>query len=496
MENNQSFSGKTVELPPYAPTLINSTRAIGYSIESAIADVIDNSIAAEATNIKICFMPFDAYIAILDDGIGMNEEQLQIAMQYGSRNPLEKRDLNDLGRFGLGLKTASLSQCRVLSVISKRGSSIVGARWDISFVEKTCKWLLQILPETEIINLPEYSQLLEQDTGTLVIWQDLDRLRNGELDFQKSLSRKMSLVKKHLSLVYHRYIEGEKGVKKTNIFFNDALLEPSNPFLPYKSTRPMDDEIINFPEYEGSPTILVRPYILPHLSNLTKDEIDSLGGKDGLRKLQGFYIYRNKRLVVWGTWFRIIRQGELSKLARIQVDIPNSLDELWTLDIKKSSAQPPEIVKKSLENIVRKISESSKRTWTVRGKKEVCDGICHVWNRLITQDGGILYEINTSHPLVEKICSENPSIKKSLVSFLRLIQEEIPINMLYQDLTDDSKIKNDEEIPFEKVKGIVVDLLALYEGDARSRRFYSLLDTEPFDYYEDELKEAFEKGEI
>lgn len=175
----------------------------------------------------------------------------------------------------------------------------------------------------------------------------------------------MADIRQHLALVFHRYIQGEPGIKKLQISMNDVRVEPHDPFLASKSTILMDAESIKVRNRE----IKIVPYILPHVSKLTKQEIESLGGKDGLRKQQGFYIYRNKRLLVWGTWFRMVRKGEASKLARVQVDIPNSLDDLWTLDIKKSTAMPPEVVKKNLNVIIRKIAEASKRTWTYRGKR-------------------------------------------------------------------------------------------------------------------------------
>jgi len=121
----------------------------------------------------------------------------------------------------------------------------------------------------------------------------------------------------------------------------------------------MDDETL----VVHGQKIIVRPYILPHVSKMTQDEIKSLGGKEGLRRQQGFYVYRNKRLLVWGTWFRMMRQGDLSKLARIQVDIPNTLDDLWTLDIKKSSALPPAEVRKNLEIIIDRIAERSNQQY-------------------------------------------------------------------------------------------------------------------------------------
>lgn len=131
---------KAIDLPPFAPILIESTRAIGYSLEAAIADIIDNSIAADASNVHVRFFPVDEpYLAIIDDGCGMDDEEITQAMQYGSANPLEERSRKDLGRFGLGLKTASLSQCRQLTVVSKKGSHYVGRRWDIDFVNSTGK---------------------------------------------------------------------------------------------------------------------------------------------------------------------------------------------------------------------------------------------------------------------------------------------------------------------------------------------------------------------
>lgn len=493
MENDQHC--KTIDLPPFAPTLVNSTRAIGYSVESAIADIIDNSIAAEAKNVSVCFMPKNAYVAILDDGFGMDPSVLKTAMQYGSKNPSEERSSKDLGRFGLGLKTASLSQCRTLTVASKQDNVVNAYRWDISFIEKSGKWLLQILGEYDVSCLPEIDRLNEQKSGTLVIWQDLDRMSKGSLDFDRTLVKKMVSVKNHLSLVYHRYLEGEKGVQKLNIFFNDCKLAPNNPFFPQKSQRPMDDEIF-FTEYGKDSAIRVRPYILPHLSTLSKEEIDSLGGTDGLKRLQGFYVYRNKRLLVWGTWFRIIRQGELSKLARIQVDIPNTLDELWSLDIKKSSAQPPEIVKKNLESIVKKISEGSKRTWTFRGKRETQEGICHVWNRLEMRDGGILYDVNVEHPMLKEIFDKNPSLQKELLSYLRLVQSELPINQLYHDLTNDSKIENEKEFSFEEVKDLAISILKRFDSELKEKRFRSMLLSEPFDSYKEELELAYNSGEL
>lgn len=212
-------------MPPFAPVLMQSTRAIGYSLEAAIADIIDNSIAAKAGKVQLSFFPVgDAYVSILDNGTGMDDAQMNIAMQYGSKSPTETRDSSDLGRYGLGLKTASLSQCRVLTVISKQGDQVIGRRWDLDYVIKTGAWSLLILDKEDFASVPHISDLYEQDSGTLVVWQNLDRLLMGEVDYEKSLGRKMDEVRQHLELVFHRYLSGESGIKKLEILFNGVML--------------------------------------------------------------------------------------------------------------------------------------------------------------------------------------------------------------------------------------------------------------------------------
>ena len=216
---------KTKPLPPYAPTLIESTRAIGYTLETAIADIVDNSISASASCIEIFFFPVgDSYIAILDDGYGMDVEALETAMRYGSQNPNEKRAANDLGRFGLGLKTASLSQCRTLTVVSKQYNHIEACRWDIDHVINAHDWSLLVLDSEEDFNvIPQIEELQKLESGTLVVWQNLDRLKVGELDFGRSMGKKMDDVRSHLSLVFHRYISGEPGLKRIQIRMNNTL---------------------------------------------------------------------------------------------------------------------------------------------------------------------------------------------------------------------------------------------------------------------------------
>lgn len=482
------------DMPPYAPTLMESTRAIGYSIEAAIADIIDNSVAAKAGRVDIDFFPIgEAYISILDDGCGMSEARLISAMQYGSKDPLEEREEYDLGRYGLGMKTASLSQCRILTVITKQNGVVSGAQWNLDHVKKAESWSLIILDNTEFDKYPSYNKLASLENGTLVIWQDLDKFAIGENDIAEAFSRKMTLIREHLSLVFHRYLSGEQGLKKLDIRMNELSITPHDPFLSKKSTQLMDEETIIV---RGS-KVRVKPYILPHISKLTQKELKELGGKEGLRKQQGFYVYRNKRLLVWGTWFRLMRQGDLSKLARVQVDIPNSLDDLWTLDIKKSTATPPEDVKQNLAVIIEKISEGSKRTWTYRGKKETRDDVIHMWNRMVSREGGIFYEINADYPMIEALVSEYPGIRSKLDVLLKQISMSLPLNSLYIDLTNDEKLANDSDTATQDIIALVKTIVMQQSNVAdRYAMIESLKLAEPFCAYVEDIEQAKERGDF
>jgi hypothetical protein len=483
---------KTVLLPPYAPTLIESTRAIGYTLESAIADIVDNSVSASASCADIFFFPVgDSYIAILDDGCGMTANELETAMRYGSKNPNEKREAKDLGRFGLGLKTASLSQCRTLTVVSKQGERIEARRWDIDHVIAAQDWSLLIIESDNEINaIPRIEELKGLDSGTLVVWQNLDRLKVGELDFNRSMGKKMDDVRAHLSLVFHRYISGEPRLKKMHIRMNNAPIEPADPFLARRNTQVMADEVMDI---EGS-KVIIHPYILPHISDLTANERTVLGGKEGLRKSQGFYIYRNKRLLVWGTWFRMMRQGDLSKLARVQVDIPNELDSLWTLDIKKSTAMPPEAVRNNLESVIERLAERSKRTWVYRGRKETHDSVVHVWERLKGKQGGFYYSINRGHPLVEVFSNAIPQIKRNVEALLKAIETGIPLNQLYVDLTSEKQVENETEATVQEVESILLGMLdQISTATGKAELLERLAVSDPFIHYP-QLIERYRTG--
>ena len=172
---------------PYAPILVESTRSIGYSFEAAVADIIDNSISASASEIRICFSSqIPQWLCIEDDGWGMTAEELETAMRYGSQSSHDVRRKDDLGRFGLGLKMASLSQCRRVTVLTKKDGVFSAARWDLDYIIHQGDWALQFFSEEEMEDAPGYLYLKLKAAGTVVIWEQFDRLQQGAAQSPKT----------------------------------------------------------------------------------------------------------------------------------------------------------------------------------------------------------------------------------------------------------------------------------------------------------------------
>ena len=167
---------------PTASILINSMRFMGYTFESAIADIVDNSISAKCNRIDIRF-PVNpqepCFIAICDNGLGMTKEELFDAMKYGSELKGKHRENYDLGRFGLGLKSASLSQCRKLTDISKKNGILSAYKWDLDIIEETNNWNI-IEYDLEEINNNDFSKYLPSlQSGTVVLWECFDILKKN-----------------------------------------------------------------------------------------------------------------------------------------------------------------------------------------------------------------------------------------------------------------------------------------------------------------------------
>ncbi len=428
---------QTLEVIPDPVSLIESMRAVGYSLEAAVADIVDNSLSAGASKIQIQYDASESpFVAVLDDGSGMAPDELTNAMRHGSISPTDQRGVHDLGRFGLGLKTASLSQSRKLTVISRKSGMTSARRWDLDVVRQTGKWLVVVPDIDDLQMVPLYKRLLAQETGTLVVWQELDRLTAGARNPQQEMTTRMEPLFEHLALVFHRFTQKEMPHPAVSITVNGLQLPPRDPFL---ASNPYRQELEGQTIREARGTVEVSPFILPPISHLSEDEIEAAGGREGLRGTQGFYVYRGRRLVIWGTWFRLVPKQEFYKLTRVKVDIPNSFDELWALDIKKSAAYPPDAIRERLKQLIPHFAEKSRKAIVYPGRKANNNSSAvPLWTRFEPKHGSFSYQVNVDHPLVAKLSeSLDASEQRHLQMVLEYLGTSLPYEAIYADMCGD-----------------------------------------------------------
>jgi hypothetical protein len=411
-----------VELPPVAPMLMQSLRAVGYTTPAALADLVDNSIAAGARTVSIRFTGGpDPFVALIDDGEGMEEAALVAAMRFGSRDPRDARTGMDLGRFGLGLKTSSLSQCRRFSVASLRDRSLSFAAWDLDECERRGIWWLSrpdssTIPE-EVLNL-----LTAQERGTAVVWQQLDRLTaTGEADSRRSIETAMAESADHLAMVFHRFLAGEL-VKGFDITINGRPLDRLDPFLEGHSRG----QVLHSESFAiDGQKVTVSPFVLPFPSRLRPGELDRAGGRESLKTRHGFYVYRGGRLVVPGGWFRIVPSDELIRLARVRVDVPVELDHLWKVDIRKTVAEPPVALRPHLRRIVGDVTLRSRRVYTHKGSPQADAERVYLWKRHELRDGAATWRVNREHPAVAALIGQESDAER----LLRLLEDSLQIHL-------------------------------------------------------------------
>ena len=418
----------------------------------------------------------------------MDENELIEAMRPGTKNPLDERTKNDLGRFGLGLKTASFSQCRKLTVVSSKNKNTSAAVWDLDYVAETEDWSLQLLNHDEFNDIYKFSEL--NDNGTLVIWEKTDRIIDNTVNTitEETIYEKMRVVEKHIALIFHRFL---KGNHKINIFINGKAIEPFDPFhSTHIATQELQEEIINLNDEK----IIIRPYILPHYSKLSQKEYDYYDEDGGYLKNQGFYVYRNKRLLISGTWFRIIRQSEMFKLARIQIDLPNNLDSLWKIDVRKSYASPPSIIRRRLSKIIEKISGASSKVYTARGHRSTTTNISF-WERYAAR-GEIKYSINKEHPIIQNFLNNlDRKAQDDFNEILDLVGSFLPKDALYADLGNNNPKKvNTTDISNEFIEKLALKKISDEKDLMTAQELVSLFqNTEPFNLYKKDWKIFVEK---
>ena len=349
------------QIIPSARRLIKSLRDIGYNFSEATADVIDNSIAAEGNNISIN-VEFDgdhSKVRIVDDGIGMTRDQLLEAMRFGS----ERDYLDDeLGKFGLGLKTASLSQCRRLTVASRvKNGEIYAYCWDLDHVEKTNRWELIIPNRKELEKILGGS--LSNKSGTVVFWQYLDRMLEQRLPYgeqSRNRLRRMSReLEEHVTMVFHRFLNSEVPERKLKISLNGNELEPWDPFSrDQEYTKKLDPIVFHLTHEDVIGRVVMRPYILPPQDKFEPlSAFDRASGPNKWNQQQGLYIYRANRLIQSGGWCRLRATDEHTKLARIALEFSPQLDEAFKINVQKAKREIiiPEEIREEIEKAIGKI---------------------------------------------------------------------------------------------------------------------------------------------
>jgi hypothetical protein len=474
---------------PRASAMIESLRAFGYNIQTAIADLIDNSISARSGNIWVEFFwngP-DSYISIKDDGEGMTEQALVNAMRPGSQNPLAMRNPRDLGRFGLGLKTASFSQCRRLTVASRTSNSPVAIRrWDLDYVNQTDEWRLLHSPAPGSEKL--LSELNNMPQGTIVLWECLDRIvgdaRVEDRKAQENFLETIDIVEKHLAMVFHRYLEGRGRVK---IWINDQPVEAWDPFLTgERATQWLPEEPF------CNRKVIVQPYVLPHHTKIDEQTHKYAAGPKGWNAQQGFYIYRNQRLLVAGDWLGLgFQKEEHCKLARIQVDLPNTMDTSWNIDVKKSRARPPAALREDLKRIARITRREATAIYRHRGKvitRKNADDYVFPWERKIRR-GKVFYAVNHKHPLIQEAQNIPKEYQPTIRAMLRLLEETVPVQQIWLDSSDkpDSHTQPFEGVPTKEVVEVINQIYQSLRntGITPQQARLQLLAMEPFQHFEE-----------
>lgn len=474
---------KITKNPP-AKRLINSMRAIGYTFATSLADIIDNSISAKSKNINIISDTFtdSPYLEIIDDGIGMAYNELINALVFGSERTYDDADL---GRFGLGLKAASLAQCRKLQVCSKRNGKIYCMGYDLDVIEKTDSWDIMAYNDAEIDQIPNIELLKKIESGTIVKWEVFDFIMNESKpgEYESNLRKNISDAEKHVSLVFHRFYDD------IDVFFNGNKVQKRDPFL--LDSKPRQQTGITIKEYIGNSIILITPYSLPYANTLTNAEKELLGLETGksLYDDQGFYIYRNKRLIIWGSWLRMNQKNEFNKLARVQVDVPTSLDSVWMLDVKKSSAKIPNVVKSKLRIALKDSLKKSENVIKRPGKLEK-KSANKIWLRREFGQEEVSYEINKENILYTEIIARLP---KDCIPFFKSyiyeIEKNLPKFIIRDDMVENLNIRNKMSEGIDEVKEELETIVLQLPIDERLQILDYFINISPFD----QLKFCYEE---
>lgn len=487
--------GCAESIPPSPSDLIESIRGFGYTLHSALADLIDNSLAASSQRVRIEIETTSQspYIAVIDDGQGMDLARLVEAMRMGTVGPLASRGVSDLGRFGLGLKTASLSQGRSLTVITKvsKVGGISIRRWDLDHVRAVSDWQLMDEPTP---TAKRFIQMIEtQYSGTALVIEKLDRtsLFEGSHSGQnKHLAQALNAVRLHLGMVFHRFIT-EDGL---DLSLGPTQIQAWDPFL-HGQSQQLPREILT---YRGK-RIVIDPYVLPHHSKLSDDQHAAASGPRGWNKHQGFYVYRCRRLIVPGTWLNLdLRQEEHLKLARIRLDLPNTMDAEWQLNVMKSQVTAPAALQDDFRRIAAEVRSKASAVYRVRGNREAPEDSLPskpLWKREQRRTG-VRYLVDRSHPVLRALLHSGCTHEKLLSEAISLIEGTVPVAAMLQEPARaiDGSVRAEAPADIQTLVNIVIHAEQFYirTGKSLAEARELVLSCEPLCRFRSEIAAALD----
>ena len=473
--------------------MMEALRGLGYSTAAALADIVDNSVSAGAREVGIDFVwaGTASRISVIDDGRGMDDAELESAMTLGDKSPLDERAPYDLGRFGMGLKTASFSQCRRLTVASLReGGTTICLRWDLDAIAARPDegWLLF---EGAAAGSERFLEPLSgRDKGTLVLWEELDRVVTDGFttdDFADLIDG----VEARLAMVFHRMLQGPRP--SLRLLINGRPVEPWDPFMSGHAAKPWESPVAK--QTTASGLVEVACHVLPHRDLLTPDEYEKAGGPEGWTAQQGFYVYRNRRLLLAGGWLglgqgRAWNREEAHRLARVRLDIPNTADAEWKIDIRKSTARPPVSLRPWLTRLAEDTRDRARRVFAYRGSPGSGPGgapVEQAW-RAEHSRSGMRYRIDAKHPAVAAVLDAAGPLLPLVKAMLSVVEETVPVQRIWLDTAENRETPR-TGFSGEPLERVVSVLGTLFEdmvgrrGMSHASAKRTLAGTEPFQNY-------------
>jgi len=362
---------------PSAKRMVRSLRDMGYEFAAAVADLIDNSIEAKANTVRVSveWEGASSYVLIADNGEGMRPEQLAEALRFGSERDYED---TDLGKFGLGLKTASLSQCLRLTVATRwnpHRADVLAYCWDVGHIETTNRW--EVL-SVKAADLPVQARLhLKETPGTVVIWEHLDRLieyknPDGEPARRQLLNMAREL-EEHAAMVFHRFLAGEVRGKRLAIYVNENKVEPWDPFARKEGkTQRLESRTFRLEGEKGKGDVVVEPHVLPSQAMFSSQEaFNRASGPKKWNAQQGFYIYRADRLIQSGGWSGIRATDEHRKLSRIAVSFNPKLDSEFKINVPKMRVLLPAVLREDIDKFTKAAVKLAEDTYRKGKPKDI-----------------------------------------------------------------------------------------------------------------------------